>query len=65
MDAAKTIKRVSKLDAHYRGHPNGAQWCSRCTMFQSPDGCDKVMGKIKERGWCRFFDRKPKDWYGE
>ena len=49
--AQKTIKRVSMDDAHYRDYPNGAQWCHNCTMFQFPNECDKVIGKVKARGW--------------
>ncbi len=59
------MAKTSKAEARYRDRPNGAERCGRCTMFREPDRCSAVIGEIQPTGWCKFFKRKPRDWYGE
>lgn len=48
-------KKVTKAEAAYQPYPKGIQWCSRCTMFEPPNSCSKVVGSISANGWCRFW----------
>ncbi len=52
------MAKISKSEAHYRDHPNGAQKCVQCTMFDGPQRCTLVQGVIFYNGWCREFERK-------
>jgi hypothetical protein len=56
----KTKKPKTDLSIRYQYHPHGNQYCSRCSMFISPDRCTDVAGKISPSGWCRIFYAKGK-----
>ena len=51
----KTGSNVSKTVALYQNVPNGEQRCGACTRFRPPNGCEIVVGRINEEGWCKFY----------
>lgn len=50
--------RDTKAQALYQDHPNGTEFCLRCSMYRIPGTCTAVKGTISPRGWCRHFERK-------
>ena len=51
----------NKLDqkaVQYQDHPKGSQQCDKCALFQPPDACQSVKGKISPQGWCAIFVAK-------
>lgn len=51
----------SKMDqkaVQYQDKPKGSQQCDKCSLFQSPDACKSVEGKISPQGWCAIFAPK-------
>ena len=47
--------KMSKSDAKYQGHPNGASKCSKCSSFVSPGSCEVGAGSVSPNGWCINF----------
>jgi 23S rRNA C2498 (ribose-2'-O)-methylase RlmM len=54
--AAKPRKRVSKTAALYQDGPKDIRSCASCTLFERPDRCKAVIGKVSPNGWCRLYD---------
>jgi high potential iron-sulfur protein len=52
--AAKMAQKI----AEYQETPKGDQQCSNCSLFQEPDACTLVDGKISPAGWCKFWVKK-------
>jgi hypothetical protein len=42
----------------YQPTPKGAQQCDGCLLFQAPDACQMVDGKISPTGWCKLWAKK-------
>ena len=42
----------------YQPTPKGTQQCDGCLLFQPPDGCQMVDGKISPTGWCKLWAKK-------
>ena len=42
----------------YQDTPNGDRNCANCVLFEPPDGCKSVDGKISPRGWCKLWLKK-------
>jgi hypothetical protein len=51
-------EKASKKTAQYQNEPKGDEYCSKCTMWRSPNGCISVKGTIASDGWCRYFKKK-------
>ena len=50
--------KMSQPSVGYQDSPKGDQKCSNCSLFQEPDGCTLVDGKISPEGWCKFWVKK-------
>ena len=46
---------MTRQQAEYQGTPNGIYSCGMCSLFETPDGCKVVEGKISKDGWCKAF----------
>jgi len=55
--AAAQSKMTQKMVA-YQDTPKGAQRCDKCSLFQPPNACKTVEGKISPQGWCSVFTPK-------
>jgi hypothetical protein len=51
-------EKISKELAAYRGHPVNGEECNACRMFNSPNTCSLVEGKIYSHGYCQYFSRE-------
>lgn len=49
--------KLSKRSVHY-GQGVEHRKCSQCAMWQPPEGCSLVAGKISPAGVCDRFERK-------
>jgi len=50
--------KATKLEADYTNTaamPN--QRCELCIHFIPQTSCDRVMGMISAKGWCKYFTR--------
>jgi hypothetical protein len=47
--------KLSKDDVAYQSHPHNRQSCGNCDIFQPPDACTSVQGKISSKGWCNIW----------
>ena len=56
IEKIKKSKRDSKIQ--YQNTPHEDERCGLCVMFEPPDGCTDVAGKILRNGWCKIFARK-------
>lgn len=55
---AKTKKKISKEEAHYRDRPsNLGQQCLGCSMFKGWK-CSLVRGDISQEGHCIYWEAK-------
>lgn len=54
--AAKARKKVSQARAKYQDHPMDIRACATCTLFQAPNACKAVLGKVSPDGWCVLFE---------
>ncbi len=52
----KPRRKVSQARAKYQDHPMDIRACATCTLFQAPDGCKAVLGKVSPDGWCDLFE---------
>lgn len=50
-------EKVSKSSVHYRSG-NLSRRCGNCSMFQKPDGCTLVEGKIAARALCDDWEQQ-------
>jgi hypothetical protein len=48
-------KKISKEEANYHDKSIDLMKCKGCMMFNQPDGCDLVVGKISPEGWCEHY----------
>jgi hypothetical protein len=47
--------KMTRQQAEYRDTPNGIYSCAVCTLFERPNACKVVEGKVSEDGWCKAF----------
>ncbi len=50
--------KASQSSVAYRDTPNGDKTCANCALFQPPDACRNVEGKVSPQGWCRIWVKK-------
>ncbi len=55
---AQAQSKMSQADAKYQDKPNGEDYCEKCALFQAPDACQGVDGKISPQGWCSLYSPK-------
>ncbi len=55
---AMAQSKQKQADVQYQGSPKGADKCGGCAMFQPPDACQGVEGKISPEGWCSMYTPK-------
>ena len=53
--AAAAAPKMSKAQARYQDQPKEVQSCAVCSLFEAPDGCKVVEGKVSPDGWCAVF----------
>ncbi|PZQ16223.1 MAG: high potential iron sulfur protein [Ancylobacter novellus] len=56
--AARAQTKMSQADAQYVAQAPGADKCGGCALFQAPDACQGVEGKINPGGWCSLYTPK-------
>ena len=56
--SATAQTKQKQADVQYQASPKGADKCSGCAMFQPPDACMGVEGKISPEGWCSLYSPK-------
>ena len=42
----------------YQSSPKDGRQCDDCMLFQAPDACKVVDGKISASGWCKLWAKK-------
>lgn len=55
---ASAQSKMAQKDAQYVDKAPGEQKCSGCALFQAPDACQGVEGKISPDGYCSLFSPK-------
>ena len=55
---ARAQSKMSQADAKYQNSPKGSEKCSGCGLFQAPEACNAVEGKISPEGWCQLYSPK-------
>jgi len=51
--------KAKKEAVQYQDTPKNGQKCADCVLFEPPQGCKVVEGKISPEGWCSLFVAKP------
>lgn len=51
-------QKQSQADAKYQDKPQGQDKCDGCSLFQAPEACQVVEGKISPNGWCQLYVKK-------
>jgi high potential iron-sulfur protein len=59
LPARPAAAKMSQPSVAYQDSPKGDQQCSNCSLFQEPEGCTLVDGKVSPAGWCKFWVKKP------
>lgn len=55
---ASAQSKQKPTDVGYQASPKDGNQCDKCALFQPPDGCQGVEGKISPSGWCQLFSPK-------
>ena len=55
MGSAAAAGKMSQGAVAYQGSPKGSQSCANCKLFEKPDACKLVDGKVSPNGWCRIW----------
>ena len=50
--------KISQAAAAYQATAKGGQSCANCALFQPPEACSVVDGKISPSAWCKFYVKK-------
>lgn len=58
MTAGRALAKVSQKSVAYQDTPKGDQQCDNCALFQAPDACKYVEGKVSPTGWCNMYVKK-------
>ena len=53
--ASRAADKMTRTQAEYQDTPNGIYSCGLCSLFEAPDGCKVVEGKVSKDGWCKAF----------
>jgi hypothetical protein len=48
-------EKMTPQQAEYQDMPSGIYSCGMCTLFEAPNACKVVTGKISKDGWCKAF----------
>lgn len=51
------LARASQQAAGYRPE-GGVERCGYCRFFVSQGTCNRILGPVSPRGWCRYFSRE-------
>jgi hypothetical protein len=52
---AEASEKMTPQQAEYQDTPKDIYSCAVCTLFQPPDACKVVAGRISRDGWCKAF----------
>ena len=52
---AEASDKMTRQQAQYQDTPNGIYSCGLCTLFERPNACKVVEGKVRRDGWCKAF----------
>lgn len=55
---AAAADKMTQKQAGYQESPKGEQQCDKCKLFEQPNACSVVEGKISPNGWCKLFQPK-------
>ncbi|MFC6634749.1 high-potential iron-sulfur protein [Microbulbifer taiwanensis] len=58
-DRSVAQTKAKKEAVQYQDTPKNGQKCVDCVLFEPPEGCKVVEGKISPEGWCSLFAPKP------
>ncbi|SHF58136.1 High potential iron-sulfur protein [Microbulbifer donghaiensis] len=58
-DRAVAQGKAKKEAVQYQDTPKNGQKCIDCVLFEPPEACKVVEGKIAPEGWCSLFAPKP------
>ncbi|WP_323846826.1 high-potential iron-sulfur protein [Microbulbifer magnicolonia] len=58
-DRAVAQGKAAKEAVQYQDTPKNGQKCADCVLFEPPEACKVVEGKISPEGWCSLFAPKP------
>ncbi|MCX2780881.1 high-potential iron-sulfur protein [Microbulbifer thermotolerans] len=58
-DRAVAQTKAKKEVVQYQDTPKNGQKCVDCILFEAPEACKVVEGKISPDGWCSLFAPKP------
>lgn len=58
MASARKSKQITKDKADYESNGIKKDFCDECKMFVEPDHCTLVLGFIRRKGHCKYFERK-------
>ena len=47
--------KLSQKSVAYQESPKGSQSCDTCKLFEAPNACAQVDGKINPHGWCNIW----------
>jgi High potential iron-sulfur protein len=42
----------------YQPSPKDSHQCDNCMLFQAPESCQVVDGKVAPTGWCKLWAKK-------
>ena len=54
----KTPDKITKTEAQYQDTPLGPKRCGTCSMFETPNTCSLVAGKVQRNGYCIHWSKK-------
>ena len=54
---AYIAKRATRLEARYTPE-GGLERCGYCRHFVSQGSCNRIIGPVSPRGWCKFFSQQ-------
>jgi hypothetical protein len=55
MSRTQASEKMTPQQAEYQDTPKDIYSCALCTLFQPPDACKVVAGRISRDGWCKAF----------
>ena len=53
-------RKASTEAAEYQPMPKDGKRCGMCAMFQTPNQCTAVEGRISPQGHCKLYKRRGK-----
>ena len=52
---AQASEKMSRQQAEYQDTPKDIFSCATCSLFEPPNHCKVVEGKVSKDGWCKAF----------